>query len=100
MIDITVKNIRATVFPGKTRAELDMTNAATRVSWGHGVVVEETRGMYGVAPAAYNLIAKGVRYAQPRIVKALAPLGKSGDVYVTLYINEEGGNERCRFVFQ
>lgn len=100
MIDITVKNVRATILPGRARAELDLTHADTRVSWGHGLQVEESKGMYGVAPAAYNLIAKGVRYAQPRIVKALSPLGKSGEVYVTLYINEEGGNERCRFAFQ
>ena len=99
MIDIMVKNVKAVVRPGKTRAELDLTDAHTRVSWGHGLIVEESKGLYGTVPAAFNLIVKGVRYAQPRIVKALAPVQTPQERTVTLYINEEGGSERCRFAF-
>ena len=99
MIDIMVKNIRATVLPGKTRAQLDLTHADTRVSWGHGLVVEQGKGLYGTTPAAFNLITRGVRYAQPRIVKALAPVQTPQERTVTLYISEEGGSERCRFAF-
>lgn len=99
MIDIMVKNIRATVLPGTTRAELDLSNADTRVSWGHGLAVEEGKGLCGTVPRACNLITKGIRYAQPRIVKALAPVQTPQERTVTLYISEEGGNERCRFAF-
>lgn len=99
MIDIMVKNVKVVVRPGRTRAELDLTDADTRVSWGHGLVVEQGKGLYGTVPAAFNLITRGVRYAQPRIVKALAPVQTPQERTATLYISEEGGSERCRFAF-
>ena len=94
MIDVTVENVRAVALPGKVRAELDLTNAKTHVRWGNGIVRYDTTGIYEVEPRVFNLIVKAMRYAQPRVQRALG----HGRASVTLYVSEEGGNEKCRFV--
>ena len=42
----------------------------------------------------FHRIVKAMRYAQPRVQRALG----HGKASVTLYVSEEGGNEKCRFV--
>ena len=94
MVDVTVENVKAMALPGKARAELDLTNAQTHVRWGNGIVRYNTTGLQGVEPRVFNLIVKAMRYAQPRVQRALG----HGRASVTLYVSEEGGNEKCRFV--
>lgn len=92
MVRVTVENVKAMALPGRTRAELDLTNARTRVVW--GTQVYNTTGLHDLGPREYNLIVKGIRYAQPRVQRALG----HGRASVTLYVGEEAGNEYCRFV--
>lgn len=94
MVDVTVENVKAVALPGKARAELDLTNAKTHVRWGNGIVRYDTTGIYDVEPRVFNLIIKGIRYAQPRVQRAIG----QGGVSVTLYVGETAGNEYCRFV--
>lgn len=94
MVDVTVENVKAVALPGKARAELDLTNAKTHVRWGNGIVRYDTTGIYDVESRVFNLIVKGIRYAQPRVQRAIG----QGRVNVTLYVSEEGGSEHCRFV--
>lgn len=93
MVDVTVRNVKAVALPGRTRAELDLTNAQTHVRWGHGLQTYNTAGLQGVEPRVFNLIVKAMRYAQPRVQRALG----QGTASVTLYVGEEAGNEYCRF---
>lgn len=92
MIDVTVENVKAMAVPGKARAELDLTHARTRVTW--GMQTYNTTGLQDVEPRVFNLIVKAMRYAQPRVQRALG----HGRASVTLYVSEHGGNETCRFV--
>lgn len=92
MVRVTVENVKAMALPGRTRAELDLTNARTRVTW--GMQTYNTTGLQDVEPRVFNLIVKAMRYAQPRVQRALG----HGKASVTLYVSEHGGNETCRFV--
>lgn len=92
MVRVTVENVRALALPGRTRAELDLTHARTRVTW--GMQTYNTTGLQDVEPRVFNLIVKAMRYAQPRVQRALG----HGRASVTLYVSEHGGNETCRFV--
>lgn len=92
MVRVTVENVRALALPGKTKAELDLTHARTRVAW--GMQTYNTTGLQDVEPRVFNLIVKGIRYAQPRVQRALG----QGRASVTLYVSEDNGNEHCRFV--
>ena len=92
MVRITMENVRALALPGKARAELDLTHARTRVTW--GMQTYNTTGLQDVEPRVFNLIVKAMRYAQPRVQRALG----HGKASVTLYVSEHGGNETCRFV--
>ena len=92
MVRVTVENVRALALPGRTRAELDLTHARTRVTW--GMQTYNTTGLQDVEPRVFNLIVKAMRYAQPRVQRALG----HGKASVTLYVSEHGGNETCRFV--
>ena len=92
MVCITMENVRALALPGKARAGLDLTHARTRVTW--GMQTYNTTGLQDVEPRVFNLIVKAMRYAQPRVQRALG----HGRASVTLYVSEHGGNETCRFV--
>lgn len=92
MVDVTVENVRATALPGRVRAELDLTHARTSVTW--GMQTYNTTGLQGVEPRVFNLVVKAMRYVQPRVQRALG----QGRASVTLYVSEDNGNERCRFV--
>lgn len=91
MVRVTVENVKAVALPGRTRAELDLTNARTRVVW--GTQVYNTAGLQDLGPREYNLVVRAVRYAQSRVQRALG----QGTASVTLYVGEEAGNEYCRF---
>lgn len=96
MVRITVENVKATALPGRTRAELDLTHARTRVVW--GTEVYNTTGLQDLGPREYSLVTRAVRYAQPRVQRALAPAVGTAQATATIYVSEEAGNERCRFV--
>lgn len=91
MVRVTVENVKAMALPGRTRAELDLTNARTRVVW--GTETYNTTGLHDLGPREYNLVCRAVRYAQPRVQRALG----QGTASMTLYVGEEAGNEYCRF---
>ena len=91
MVRITMENVRAFALPGRTRAELDLTHAKTSVVW--GTETYNTTGLHDLGPREYNLVCKAVRYAQPRVQRAIG----QGTASVTLYVSEEAGNEYCRF---
>lgn len=96
MVRITVENVKAMALPGRTRAELDLTHARTRVVW--GTETYNTTGLQDLGPREYNLVTKAVRYTQPRVQRALAPVVGAAQATATIYVSEEAGNEYCRFV--
>lgn len=96
MMKIIIEGVKATARPGAKRAELDLTDAQTRIVWGTDVTT--TKGTYCMCPREYNLTMKGVKYASPRVQRALNPTTEVKTTTLALYLTEEAGNERCRFI--